>query len=58
MAIYQFEVPDEVRMRTFDTDNEAINYAEKIGWDTVTIMKQVFWEDDLATGFYWLVIFK
>jgi hypothetical protein len=58
MGVYQIEMDDDVRIRTFDTDGEAIAYAEIIGHlGNISVMKQIYYEDYLATGYYWTVIF-
>lgn len=65
MPIYQFEWEPEdptTRTRLFYTDGEAVAYAEIIRKQTgylgiISILKQVWWEDKLANGYYWKVIY-
>ena len=63
MPIYKFEWDtDDYRTRLFYTDGEAVAYAEIIAEQTgylgiISIMKQVWWEDEFASGYYWLVVY-
>lgn len=61
MPTYQFEwETSERRTRYFQTDGEAITYGETIAEyvGEVLIMRQVSYEDNLASGYYWIVLYK
>jgi len=61
MPLYHFEFGGESWTRYFYTDGEALAYGESITEHMehlghICIMRQVPYEDDLAHGYYWLVI--
>ena len=56
MGLYLFSSGDESWTRYFYTDGEAVTYGETIG-ECIVIMRQVYYEDSLATGNYWTTIY-
>jgi hypothetical protein len=59
MPIYIIEFADEALQRVFDTDNEAINFADAVtnGWYEFTIFKHTYYEDNLAYGYFWQLLY-
>jgi len=63
MPLYHFEFGGESWTRYFYTDGDALTYGESVTeymehLGLMCIMRQVPYEDDLAHGYYWAIIFQ
>lgn len=55
---YIIEWADDCKLCFFETDEDAITYAENNYNGSIRILKSTYYEDQLASGFYWSVIWE